>query len=155
MGEILLLDDLLQVTLHRLIIYTDPSHTPHITVFCLFYLIPLSVLPLCGSSRPVWLHHSVRGLLPLGSALGSVQQHPGDQGGRLEVHHPVQTAGGVQGSEHRSVAGDPQRGGHFIRRYQCESVNVVLFSGIFTNIDILMDDKCLAFELERELNKAT
>lgn len=79
---------------------------------------------LCRFSGPVWFHHFVRGLFPLGSPPGSVQQHPGDPGGRLEVHHTVQATSGVQGPKHRSVAGNPQRGGHFVCCYECECSSV-------------------------------
>lgn len=94
----------------------------------------------CRFSGAVWLHHSVCGLFPLGSSPGSVQQHPGGQGGRLEVHHPVQTTGGVQGPEHRRVAGDPQRGGHSVCCYQCELCFVNLSSlFLFTTVKYLID----------------
>lgn len=75
---------------------------------------------LCCFSGPVWFHHFVCGLLPPGSPTGFVQQHPGDQGGRLEVHHPVQTTGGVQSPKHWCMAGNPQCSGHSVCCYQCE-----------------------------------
>lgn len=85
-----------------------------------FLSLPSSLCLLSILSDPVWLHHPVRGLFPFGSPPGSVQQHSGNQGGRLEVHHPVQATGGIQSPKHRGMAGDPQRGGHFVCCYQCE-----------------------------------
>lgn len=90
----------------------------HFVPFC--HSLSLAALPFCLFSDPVWLHHSVRSLFSLGSPPGAVQQHPGDQGGRLEVHHPVQTTGGSQGSKHRGMAGDSQCCGHFVCCYQCK-----------------------------------
>lgn len=115
----------------------------------------LSALPVFFSD-PVWFHHFVCGLFSSGSAPGSVQQHPGDQGGLLEVHHPVQTTGGVQGPKHWSVAGNPQRSGHSVCCYQrrcwaCSSVCLsdnmftiqCAFCLICANVLVCIYDKCV------------
>lgn len=94
--------------------------SPHSSVsLSLFSPLPPEHCCPC-SSGAVWLHQPLRGLFPPGPPAGSVQQHPGDQGGRLEVHHSVQTAGCVQGPEHRRLAGDPLRRGRDVRRHQRE-----------------------------------
>ena len=56
----------------------------------------LTSTPLCHSD-PVWLHHSIRGLLPPGPSAGALEQHRRGESGCLEVHHSVPTAGGRQG----------------------------------------------------------
>lgn len=99
------------------LLFIPVLHFPHFSPLSFF--LTNSVRLLCCFSDPVWFHHFVCGLFPLGSPPGSFQQHPGDQGGRLEVHHPVQTTSGIQGPKHWSVAGNPQRSGHFVCCYQC------------------------------------
>ena len=100
----------------------SPSASPYFPLSLRLSLLPSLPPPVPTSSHPVWLHHPVRGLLPPGSSPGSVQQHPGGARGRLEVHHPVQTACGGQGTQHRSLAGDPQRGGHLVCSHQRKSM---------------------------------
>lgn len=108
---------------------------------CVCVCVFLILGSLCYFSGAVWVHHFICGLFPLGPPAGFVQQHPGDQGGCMEVHHPIQATSGIQGPKHRSMAGNPQRSGYFVGRYQreyCRGTSVCLYSKFKTDFGIFL-----------------
>lgn len=115
------------------------------------YIHRLMSCSLSCLSDPVRLHHSVCGLLPPGPPPGPVQQHPGNQGGCLEVHHPVQAADGLKGSKHWSMAGDPQRSGHFVCCHQCES-NLSCWTWTWSTFEPLLIITRQAFPLTADIS---